>query len=173
MIWWAKYSIVTTLSILYTAYIIEMYRHLTRPLKPFHHQSRKKKIRRLIIFFIAIATTVLCAYIIREFLLPRPTFDLIVSCLQATFIIPFFGAILTDRLLHAWRQKRLPYPITVLIVICTGLIAIGSNLLILYGSQETIRAAADILGAITDIITICFILVLGVLGIAYVQSTRT
>ncbi len=172
MIWWAKYSVVIILSILYIAYLVEMYRHLTKPLQPLHHQNRKKKIRRLIAFFIGIAATIIFAFAIREFLLPRPIFDLIVVSLQAMFVIPFFGAIFTDRLLHAWRQRRLPYPITLLVIICTGLIGAGSNLLILFASQETIQKAADILEFVTDITTICFILILGLLGISYLKNAK-
>ncbi len=172
MIWWAKCSVVIILSILYIAYLIEMYRHLTKPLQPLHHQNRKKKIRRLIAFFIGIAATIIFAFALREFLLPRPIFDLIVVSLQTIFIIPFFGAIFTDRLLHAWRQRRLPYPITLLVIICTGLIGAASNLLILFASQETIQKSADILEFFTDITTICFILILGILGISYLKSTK-
>lgn len=172
MIWWAKYSIVSILSILYTAYLIEIYRHMTKPLKPLHHQTAKTKLWRLIAFFVGIIGTIIFAYVIREFLLPRPVFDLVVSSLQTIFIIPFLGALLTDHLLHAWQKKRLPYSITLLILFCTAFIALGSNLLILLGSQQTIQNAANILEIATDITTICFILILGFLGIQYFKSTR-
>ncbi len=172
MIWWEKYGIVTILSILYTAYLIEMYRHLTKPLKPLPRQTHKRKMHRLIFFFIIVSTTVLCAYILRQFILPRYAFDLIIVTLQAIFIIPFFGALFTDRLLHAWQKKRLPKSINHLIIICTALIGLGSNLLILFASPESITTITNILETATEIITICFILILGVLGIGYVQSTK-
>ncbi len=170
MIAWIKYSLVAFLSLLYIAYIFEMYRHLTRPLKPFHYLSKKKRIQRLMLFFIGITCTVLVAYTIREFVLPRPIFDLIVVTLQSIFIIPFFGAIFTDHLLHAWRQRRLPYPITLSIVICTGLIGAGSNALILFASSETIEKASHILEVMTDISAVCFLIVLAFLGIGYWHS---
>lgn len=172
MIWWARYSIVGILSLLYTAYLIEIYRHLTKPLKPLSHQTSKTKLWRIIAFFVGILGTIIFAYVIREFLLPRPVFDLVVVSLQTIFTIPFFGALLTDHLLHAWQQKRLPYSITLLILCCTALVAIGSNLLILLGSQQTIQKAADILEIFTDITTICLILVLSFLGFQYFKSAR-
>ncbi len=172
MNFYLKLALSSILSVLYTAYLIEMYRHLTKPLKPFHHMSREKKIRRLIIFFFGIVLTILLAYVIRQFVLPRPIFDLIVISLQAIFIIPFFGAIFTDRLLHAWRQKRLPYALSMLNIVATAAIAAGTNLLIVFGSTETIETITRILEAATDIIAICFILVLGFLGIGYWQSAK-
>lgn len=172
MNWWMRLALAGTLSILYAAYLIEMYRHLTRPLKPLHHQNRKKKMKRLIFFFVGIVSTILIAYAIRQFVIPKPTFDLIVASLQIIFIIPFFGAILTDRLLHAWRSRRLPYSISVSIIIFTALIGAGTNLLILFATQETIKTVASILDTTTDITAICVILVLAFLGIGYWQSTK-
>jgi hypothetical protein len=169
---WIKIGIVSILSILYSAYLVEMYRHLTKPLESLGHQNRQKKIKRLIIFFIGIAATIIFAYVIREFLLPRPIFDLIIVSLQTIFIIPFFGAIFTDRLLHMWRQQRLPYPITLLVIICMGIIGTASNLLILFASEPTIQKAAYSLEFITDITTIGIILMLGFLGIGYLRSTK-
>lgn len=171
MIEFAKYGIVTVLSFLYIAYLIEIYRHMTKPLKPLSRQTPHKKLWRIILFFIGIVCTILFAYIIRQFLLPRPVFDLIVVSLQTIFTIPFFGALLTDHLLHAWQKKRLPYSITLLILLCTALVAIGSNLLIVFASQPTIQKAADILEVATDITTVCFILVLGFLGFQYFKNT--
>ncbi|TET33502.1 hypothetical protein E3J61_03830 [Candidatus Dependentiae bacterium] len=172
MVLWSRLALVIALSALYTAYLAEMYRHLTNPLKPLQHMNRQKKIRRLMLFFIGIACTVLLAYVIREFMLPRPIFDLIVASLQAIFIIPFFGAIFADRLLHAWRQRRLPHSISMANILITASIALGSNLLILFGSQPFIAQVAYALSAATDIIAVCFIIVLGILGIGYLQSTR-
>ncbi len=167
-----KLVLVIGLSALYVAYLVEMYRHLSNPLKPFHHMSHKKKMHRLMLFFLGIACTVLFAYAIREFVLPRPIFDLIVVSLQAIFIIPFFGAIFTDRLLHAWRQKRLPYPISMLNIVVTATIATVTNSFILFGSSERIEQVAQVLSVATDIIAICFIVILGILGMGYLQSTK-
>jgi len=164
--------LVIVLSALYTAYLLEMYHHLTSPLESLHHMSRQKKIRRLILFFIGVSFTVLLAYAIREFMLPRPIFDLIVASLQAIFIIPFFGAIFTDRLLNAWRQRRLPYSISMANILITASIALGSNLLILFGPLTRIRQVADFLSIATDIIAVGLIIVLGILGIGYLQSVR-
>lgn len=167
-----KIILATVLSILYIAYIIEMYRHLTRPLKPLSHLSSENRIQRLIIFFIGVSLTILVAFIIRQFVLPRPFFDLIVVTLETIFIIPFFGTIFTDRLLHAWRQRRLPYPIILSTLVATLTIGLASNLLIVFGSEKTIRAIADVLSVITDLIAICFILILAFLGLGYWQSKK-
>lgn len=167
-----KIALAAILSILYIAYIIEMYRHLTRPLKPFHHQSAQNRLHRLVIFFIGISLTILLAVVIRQFVLPRPIFDLIVVTLETIFIIPFFGTIFTDRLLHAWRQRRLPHPIILSTLIATLTIGLASNLLIVFGSEKTITAIADILSVATDLVAICFILILAFLGLGYWQSRK-
>ncbi len=167
-----KLGLVIALSALYAAYLVEMYRHLTNPLKSLQHMNRRKKIIRLIIFFIGIVCTVLLAYAIREFVLPRPIFDLIVVALQAIFIIPFFGAIFADRLLHAWRQRRLPYSISKLNIAVTTGIALGTNLIILFASEKFIEETTNVLAIATDIIAVCFILILGILGMGYWQSTK-
>ncbi len=172
MIWFATYGIVITLSFLYAAYLLEIYRHMTKPLKPLSHQTPKKRLNRVIIFFVGIIGTILFAYIIRQFLLPRPVFDLIVVSLQTIFTIPFFGALLTDHLLRAGQKKRLPHSITLFIILGTAVVAVWSNLLILFASQDTIQKAADVLEVATDIITICFILVLGFLGFQYFKNVE-
>lgn len=166
-----KIIIASILSVLYSAYLIEMYRHLTHPIQPVHINN-KQKINRLILFFIGIVITLGLAYIIRQFVLPRPIFNLIVVSLEAIFIIPFFGAIFTDHLLHAWRQVRLPYAISMFNIIATALIAIASNLLIIFGSEKTIIRATSILNVTNDIIVICLILALGFLGIGYWSSAK-
>ncbi len=167
-----RYSIVSLLSILYIAYLFEMYQHLTKPLQPFHYSSKKKRAQWLIIFFIGIACTVLFAYTIREFLLPRPIFDLIVATLQSIFIIPFFGAIFIDHFLYAWKQRRLPYPITLSIIICTALVCTVSNILILFASSQIIKKVSETLEVITDISAVCFLLILAFLGIGYWHNSK-
>ncbi len=172
MLFIAKLGLVITLSALYAAYLVEMYRHLTNPLKPLHHMNRKKKIIRLIIFFTGITITILLAYTIRELVVPRPIFDLIVVSLQAIFIIPFFGAIFTDRLLHAWRKRRLPYSISLINIAITTGIALITNLIILFGPLELIEQTTKILSVATDIIAVCLILGLATLGFGYWQSAK-
>jgi hypothetical protein len=110
------------------------------------------------------------SYIIRQFLVPRPIFDLVVASLEAIFVIPFFGAIFTDLLLHAWRRQRLPYTMSIINIVIPAIIGIGTNLVILFGSPQTMQTTTEILNNVTDITTICVILILGALGLSYWHS---
>lgn len=172
MIWILPYGVVAILSFLYAAYLIEIYRHMNKPLKPISHEKKEHKLGRFLFLFIGIIVTITLAFIIRQFLLPRPVFNLIVASLQAIFTIPFFGALVTDHLLRAGQQKRLPRPITLLILIGTAIVAITSNALLLFASQNTIQRAADIMEMASDIITVCFIIIMGYLGIQYFKSVE-
>ena len=172
MIFWGRLLIVVILSLLYTAYFIEIYRHLSQPLASPLHLPRKKMVHRIVLFICGILGAVLMAYIIREYIVPRPIFDLIAISLQTIFTIPFFGALVTDHLLHAWQKKRLPRSITLLTLGATAIIAAGSNLLILFAKPATLRYVSEMLETITDIVTICLILGIGYLGIQYFKSRR-
>ncbi len=166
----SKIIIISILTILYCAYFVELHRHLTHPLNKLGYQSRQKKTSRLILFFIGIIATIALAYLIRKLILPKAIFDLIVASIQAIFILPFLGAIVTDRLLHTWKERRLPYPITILTIICSIAIVIVSNTLILFGSQDIIEQATYLISVGSDIISVCFIIGFAFFGLGYASS---
>lgn len=172
MVFLFRFIIAGILSVFYAAYLFEIYRHITNPINHFLHVSQKKKIHRLIVFFVIIIFILALAGIMRQFILPKPIFDLIVASVESVFIIPFFGTFFADHLLHAWRKKRLPIAISTFNIIATAFVAIATNMLILFSSEETIHKATIFLDFAKDTFTICLIVVLGSIGVAYWYSRK-
>ncbi len=173
MPFYAKLLIVIILTILYSVYLVEIYKHITNPERLLPHKKRSHQKR---LFFIFIAVVVLVFGIIfmaRQVLLPRPIFDLIVVSLEMVFIIPFFGSIFSDLLHHAWPKKRnLRHTLNILNLLIPTCIIIATNMLILFAPQKTIESIAYVLNIIGDIGTACIILILGFLGLTYWQNMK-
>lgn len=167
MIYWAKVGIAGFLSLLYSAYLVELYRHLTNPLPAQPTETKKKRFLRLLLFLLGIVITGIAAYIIKEFVLSRSLFELIVGALQAIFVIPFFGAICTDRVLYTCWQERLPLAATIFIISLTAAIGFGTNLLIVFATPNTLDKATYWLDVGTDIATITSLLLLAYFGTRY------
>ena len=125
--------IVSILTIIYGAYLIEIYRYLSEPIVVDTQQQKKIFI---VLFSMGICAMIGLAYILKEMVLPPVVFDLIVVTLQILLILPFFGAIIPDRILSSKYNKRLPTSIKSVILFITGSIAFASLLLMLFGSYH-------------------------------------
>lgn len=157
---------------LYAVYLIELYKHATSPERLLPHKQRKHRKRLFFIFILCVFIVLGIIYMVREFLLPRPIFDLIVVSLEMTFLIPFFGTIFSDLLLHAWQQERLAYAVHILNIILPLCIGIAMNGLILFASEETIESIAYTFNIGTDIATVGIISIMGFLGLRYLHHKK-
>lgn len=168
-----KIIIISLLSIIYTIYLLEVYQHITSPERLLPHRQRRHRKRLFFIFISAIILIIGIIFTIRQFVLPRPIFDLIVVSLELMFLIPFFGIILADLAFHTWpQQKWLPIILNVGNIALPAIIAITTNLLILFASQETIELIAYTLNITTDISTVGIVSILGFLGVNYWQHRK-
>ncbi len=168
-----RFLVIITLTILYAVYLFEIFKHVTSPERLLPHKKRKHRKRLFFIFILGVSFIIGIIYMVREFLLPRPIFDLIVVSLELVFIIPFFGSIFSDLLLHAWDHKRyLAHILNTLNIALPACIGITTNLLILFASQETIESISYVLNITTDIATVGIISVLGLLGLTHWQNIK-
>lgn len=168
-----KIAITLLLTFLYTIYLVELYQHITNPERLLPHKQRKHRKRLFVIFILAILVIIGIIATIRQFVLPRPIFDLIVVSLELMFLIPFFGIIFADLLLHTWPHRYvLARILNILNILLPACIAITTNLLILFAAQETIESIAYVLNITTDIATVGVISTLGFLGVAHWRRNR-